>query len=356
MVETVATLLCRLLGEPERAKCLSLGAWSSVLRCARHEGLAGSLAERMRQYGIWPELPDQVRAVLSDADIAVARSHVVARWEVRQALEALAPVRCPVILLKGTAYVLAGLRAGQGRSAGDLDILIPRSYLGAAEIQLHDAGWSFVHTDAYDLHYYRAWMHELPPMVHRGRGTELDVHHTIVPLTARIKPDATRMIADARLLTEGGAAVLAPEDMVLHSAAHLFYAGDHVKALRNLWDFHQLVEEFAADERFWPALAARAKHHGLLRTLAYAARYAGRLFGTSIPGGAIRELTAALPPQPLLAVMDRLFLALFQQASVEGGLKLRLAQTVLLARSHWLKMPPSLLAQHLWTKWRKRKA
>ena len=105
------------------------------------------------------------------------------------ARRALAPLGCPVILLKGTAFVAAGLEAGQGRAIGDLDILVPRDRLDDVEAALLAAGWEWVKPDPYDDAYYRRWMHELPPLIHRERDRMIDVHHTILPLTARITPD-----------------------------------------------------------------------------------------------------------------------------------------------------------------------
>lgn len=354
MAETPALLLCRLLRSPGDGRALSPAAWSDALRCARREGLAGVLAHRLRETGGWDALPAQVRAILADVEIAVARTHVVAGWEARQVQARLRPLKCPVVVLKGSAYALAGLAAGKGRAAGDLDILVPRSYLGAAEAALQAAGWGYVHTDPYDLHYYRTWMHELPPMVHDERGTELDVHHTILPLTARARPDAQALVRDARKVPNSTLAILAPADMVLHSAAHLFYDGDLLKPLRNLWDIHALAGEFGREAAFWPALEARAAHHGLSRTLAYALRYARKLFGTLVPEDMLARSRAALPAWPTLWLMDRLFLSVFGNAGVAGGgPTVRAARLLLLARSHWLKMPPRLLARHLWTKWRR---
>ena len=357
MAETPAVLLCRLLRDPRQGKVLSPADWSAVLRRARREGLAGMLAHRLRAGGAWDGAPEQVRTILSDIEIGIARSHAVAGWEARQVLASLAPLKCPVILLKGAAYALAGLEAGKGRAAGDLDILIPRSYFGAAEVALQAAGWRYVHTDPYDLHYYRTWMHELPPMIHDARGTELDVHHTILPLTTRETPDAKALVRDAAALPGARLSILAPADMVLHSAAHLFYDGDLIKPLRNLWDIHALVGEFSEDPAFWPALEARAAHHDLSRTLGYALRYAHRLFGTMVPDDLLRRSRQALPAGPVLWLMDRLYLAVFTGGGpADASLGERAARLLLLARSHWLKMPPLMLARHLWTKWRRGKA
>ena len=63
-------------------------------------------------------------------------------------------------------------------------------------LMLH--GWSTTHHDAYDQRYYRKWMHELPPLKHNTRGTVLDVHHAILPVTARLKPDSRKLLAASR--------------------------------------------------------------------------------------------------------------------------------------------------------------
>src|SRR3546814_3406600 len=86
----------------------------------------------------------------------------------------------PIILLKGTAYAAAGLKAGIGRSIGDLDIMVPCARLDAVEAGLIAAGWEWVKPDPYDDQYYRRWMHELPPLIHKERDRMIDVHHTIL--------------------------------------------------------------------------------------------------------------------------------------------------------------------------------
>ncbi len=174
--------------------------------------------------------------------------------------------------MKGTAYAAAGLKASEGRHIGDLDIMVAREDLPQVEAALLAAGWEWVKEDAYDDAYYRDHMHELPPLIHKTRDRMIDVHHTILPLTARPRPDAAVMLADAQFLPsrlrdgpgEGesaiftdppltpwslsdqsgglvpprasgrGIAVFSPTDMVIHSAAHLFADGELDGGLRNL--------------------------------------------------------------------------------------------------------------------------
>ncbi len=159
--------LVRALSDPSSAEGLDAGAWASLLAAARAELLIGSLAHRLAGLAG----PPAVAAILEDARRSAEQGRIAALWEAEMARRALADIDAPVILLKGTAFVAAGLDAGEGRSIGDLDILIPRAALDRAEAALFAAGWEWVKDDPYDQLYYRRWMHELPPLIHqRGRG------------------------------------------------------------------------------------------------------------------------------------------------------------------------------------------
>ena len=49
-----------------------------------------------------------------------------------------------VVLMKGTAYAAAGLKASEGRHIGDLDIMVAREDLAEVEATLLAAGWEWV--------------------------------------------------------------------------------------------------------------------------------------------------------------------------------------------------------------------
>src|SRR3546814_7561543 len=90
-------------------------------------------------------------------------------------------------------------------------------------------------------------MHELPPMIHKARDRMIDVHHTILPKTHRITPDALALFSDA-VETGSGFRVLSPPAMLCHSAAHMLADGDLQGGLRNLWDIHCMTVGFLADD------------------------------------------------------------------------------------------------------------
>jgi len=248
-----ATLLVHALRDPASIATLDATGWNGLIAAARAERLIGTLAFRLADIAV----PPAVQPILADARTDAAREARQALWEADRAVQALRPLDVRVILLKGTAYAAAGLRAGQGRFIGDLDILVPRDRLAAVEQALIAAGWEWVKEDAYDDAYYRQWMHELPPMIHRTRDRMIDVHHTILPLTARPKPDAAALIVDAEPIADG-LYMLSAEDRVCHAAAHMLADGDIQGGLRNLWDIYGLLAE--CDPTL---LDQRAAHHGL---------------------------------------------------------------------------------------------
>lgn len=329
--------VARALINPASVARLDAGGWTRLLSAARALSLIGTLAEILADQPV----PYPAARVLADVRLSNQTGLRQALWEAECARLALADYPGTVVLLKGTAFAAAGLDAALGRSIGDLDILVARDGLAQVEALLLKAGWEWGKPDPYDDAYYRQWMHELPPMIHAERDRMIDVHHTILPLTARPKPDAAALIADARVLPSG-LRVLSPADMICHAAAHLIADGDLSGGMRNLWDIDRLVRQFAAEDAgFADALAARASLHGLDKPVETALRLAYRLFGTP----------AIWPIRP--GVADALFLRRITAVDGWGRKTRKLTRQSFYIRSHLLRMPPAMLARHLWTKWRK---
>jgi hypothetical protein len=336
-----ARLLTLALREPTSVATLTAEQWTSLVAAARAESLIGALAHRVEEQ----KLPPSIARLMEDARADAARARTQALWEAEMARRALAPTGIAIILMKGTAYVAAGLDAGTGRSIGDLDIMLPLDSLNVAQQALLGAGWEWVKEDAYDDLYYRQWMHELPPLIHKDRDRMIDVHHTILPLTAKPRPDAPAMVA-ASVPLESGLSVLAPADMVIHSAAHLFADGDLTGGLRNLWDIDRLLREFGARSGFWEELATRCELHQLHGAVSRALRLAASLYGTPVD--------PAVAGRPKLT--DRLFEARLLARNGWGQPTREALRFAFYVRSHLLRMPPLMLARHLLIKARRPKA
>jgi hypothetical protein len=339
-----AMLLATVLREPSRVEGLTAPEWTALFAVARAEQLIGTLAHRIDGLAMPPSAARLVRDAVASAE----QGRTAALWEAEMARRALAPLDMPVVLLKGTAYAAAGLSPSTGRSIGDLDILVPRERIEDAEAALLGAGWEWVKSDPYDDAYYRQWMHELPPLIHRDRDKMIDVHHTILPLTARITPDATALL-EGSIALENGLRILRPEDMVIHAVAHLIADGDLAGGMRNLWDIDRLVREFSErDEDFCLSVYEEAWPHGLLPAVTRAFRLAAVLYGTPVKSYS-SPIRVSLEPKR----SDALFLRRLTARNGWGSSTRKFIQLGFYLRSHWLRMPPLMLARHLWTKYRK---
>ncbi len=340
-------LLVRVLLDPAQALTLSPAAWDLLLRQARRSNLAGRLARQMADAGWLERLPAPVQPHLHAALLLSRRQTQMLAREVDLLRETLAELPGPLILLKGAAYALGGHAPAPGRMFSDIDLLLPPDQLARAETTLLVHGWAFDDLDRYDQRYYRQWMHELPPLHHKRRGTSLDLHHTLLPPTART-PLNSRALFDAPRPLPGrpGVFVLPPEDMLLHSAAHLFHEGELPNGLRDLFDLDALLREFGAVDGFWPRLLARASHIGLTGPLALALRYTRRWLDTPFPYELLDELPAhgSVQRRLLDACYRRLLRPAHESCRLPGH---DLAALALYVRAHWLRMPVPLLARHL---------
>lgn len=338
-------LIVRVWRQPGLLEGMTVRDWDLLLRQADGADLGAALYYLVAAHGTAaPPLP--VRDRLEWARVLAERQVQAVRCEVDRIGLALAATGVPLILLKGAAYTMAGLDCGQGRLYSDVDILVPKEKIGEVEVALMTHGWGINGYDAYDQRYYRQWMHELPPMQHRRRDTTIDVHHAILPQTARVHPDADKLRAAAVAITGAESLyMLAPVDLVLHSAVHLFYGEEFRHGLRDLIDLHRLLLQLGEADDFWSCLARRAEQLELQRPLYYALRYCSMLMGTPVPAA-----WPGLPAPPALLVwwMDRLFLrALLPMHASCRRRGDAVARFLLYVRGHWLRMPPLMLARHL---------
>lgn len=348
-------LLVQVLRQPDLAAALDSAAWGLLIRQARTANVLGrtlSVVDSCIPAANWPLRAQQI--YIAEENLADHRLRSL-RWEVEGLSRVLAVADVRVILLKGAAYALNECAFARHRHFGDIDILVPRQKLADVERLLNGSGWLATKRDSYDQHYYRTWMHELPPMQHLHRGTNLDVHHAILPLTARYKPKSGLLIEAAQVARGFSAVdVLSPADTFLHAAAHLFCEGEYENALRNLLDLHDLLSESAKGRQVSVAeLVNRSVDLDLTPILALAARYLERVFGLETAAKISEALrTRGLETNHILQdwIFDAAFLGF--HPSKQPAL-LGLARQALYLRGHYLRMPLGLLAMHLVRKaWR----
>jgi hypothetical protein len=314
---------------------------------ARQEQVAARLGHLLEDAGIGPSgCPEGAWTLLVSARERPAFVRLRALWEVRRVLKATEQLRTELILLKGAAYLATQLPVARGRFLSDVDVLVRRDQLDAVEQALLAQGWEHQELNPYDQRYYREWMHEIPPMRHRDRGMEVDIHHTILPLTSRLNPDPELLWEASIPLDEPGLRVLSPADMILHSATHLLQDGEVKGGFKDLLDLHQLFQHFGGQAGFWDGLPLRARKLGLQRPLFYALHLCVGLFRTPIPPDLLTQVREDAPRPFGGRLVTRLMQRVLRPKPPEGR-GTPVSDWLLYVRSHWLRMPPLLLASHL---------
>ncbi len=337
--------LVRALRDDDAIQAFSEPLWDLAIRQARNAGLLGRLGHLAQARAQGLQLPEGAQRHFTAAACIVARQHNAVRWEVTQISRALQGTGVCATLLKGAAYAASSGPAATGRTFNDVDILVPKARLADVEHALHVHGWMVKADNAYDDRYYRKWMHELPPMVHVQRGTALDVHHNLLPETARMQTRPDLVMADATALSQWpNIRIPTLVDQILHSACHLFHEGEWGHGLRDLHDVHLMLGGYRADGGTADALVGRARELGLVLPLAYAVHYAGTVFATVLPAGLVQALPAAARHRWMDPVFMRAFSTAHHSMRAPGA---ALAEAALYVRSHWLRMPLSLLLPHL---------
>ena len=334
-------LLVRVVQHPEHLRTISPEQFSSLIDVAQSARLLGWVIDQADIHRGPARCPGWLSDRLVTARARAREYERALRWEIDRLDRAFLGTGFPWVLLKGAAYVACALPPGRGRRVADIDVLVPEEYLATAEAALRQHGWEVSALDAYTSRYYREWMHELPPMIHRERHSVVDLHHAILPRTSRLHPATSRLLERA-ILTDGDVRVLCPAHMVLHAAAHLFHDGEIAGAIRDLLDLDALLRGFGSRSEFWLDLVREAEALELTRPAYYALRYAHRLLGTPIP----REAHPAMDRWKPIAPVGRFMDVLVERTLLASGVS-SAAAFALYVRSHWLRMPPLLLARHL---------
>lgn len=310
---------------------------SELLAYAEAHHVLGQMAH------VWLDKTDgKLREQLENALLRSAFDHKMLSFEMDRIDRALIGSAISPILLKGGAYVALGLKASDGRRVSDIDILVPEQQLEQTEHLILAAGWQYEsQTDnEYDMAYYKKYMHELPPFRHSKRRSVLDVHHRLLPRTAKFQLDTEKLVQASIPLEGSRFRTLAPIDLFIHSAVHAFLDGSFDTPARSLLELYYLLQGITAKDR--QRLLTRAAEVGGEKAVNTALwlladtmgdETAEGLFGT---GGGRKELSSATRN----ALVSKL-------SDVE---KAYAAKTYLYFRSHLIRMPILMLLKHLTVK------
>lgn len=273
-----------------------------------------------------------------NAKLRSTHDHTMLHFEMERVARALTGSGVKAVVLKGGAYVARDLAASRGRRVSDLDILVSPDQLDVTEKLLEAAGWATdEQTDnPYDQHYYREHMHELPPLRHKTRGTIVDVHHSLLPKTARYQVDVPAMTACAEPLGHDGLWSFQMMDIFVHSAVHAFVDGQLDVPVRTLVELNLLFTDLSDKNR--TEIVERAKALGAKKAVGLALWAVGHVFAQRQAKEAAKRLVPSYRHLPLKY-------ALLSKAADNAFSPI--AKAFLYVRGHFLRMPLYLLVPHL---------
>jgi len=331
-----------------RAEGLSLIDWDLIVRQARVTKLNAALWFSLEESGQLGDVPDLAKNHLMSGAKQADRIKIAARYELSLIDKVVKDFDAPVIVLKGAAYLQRQFNFSRGRVFSDIDILVPEERIGEVEKLFLEKGWKTGKQDPYDQEYYRKWMHELPPMVNPKTANYLDLHHSILPKTSTIKVNPRKLILNSHKL-DGfeNLYTFSSEDIVLHSATHLFHEGEFENGLRDLYDIYSLITEFnESQEDFWRRLIKRAEELQLVMPLSYSLGYCNKFLKLELPTETLDWLKSRKAAHRF--VMDQLFHRALEPDHISCDDWLTpSARWLLYVRSHYLRMPLYLLIPHL---------
>lgn len=344
------SLLTRTLADPIRAKKYSSREWGLLLSQARVSKTSLYLLSILEKKGLSSLIPQKVKIYLTNEKYRVEYLKRQVALELKIIDNALAREKIAVTYLKGAAYLIANMENSRFRVFSDIDILVNKGDISATEKALKARGFISQKTDDYDQRYYRQYMHEIPPMQHVSRGTVLDVHHNVLPITSKNPIDVELLAENTQLGVLGAkCSVFSDEAMYLHAAIHLFHEGEFDKGLRDLCDLATMYDEFSRNNiKFDEKVIYLARNTKQEKSLYFALHYIALILNITLGQTAQDYVKAYRKSYKLSYLADFIFFrVLLPNHYLCDTSSTRLAKFFAYIRGHMLRMPLRLLIPHL---------
>lgn len=343
-------LILSVFQQPSIVKTFTNKEWNCIRVQAKSAQIMLQLLDLLKSNDYAEYIPERLLTTLENEEYKIAHQRIQVLHEVNQLNNVLQANGIQATYLKGAAYLLADLPLARHRLFSDIDILVAKSELSAAEKACLLIGFISQKTDDYDQEYYRRYMHEIPPMQHVLRGTALDIHHNILPTCNKHPVDIS--ILNNNLVNDAvntGSAVFSPAAMFLHSAVHLFHESEFDKGLRDLTDLASMYVDFSnKSATFLDELFALSSQTQLNEPVYFALRYINKVLAVELSDQANNFINVTKPSITFPRLMDYVFMHVFVPYHKSCNTwQTNIAQFIAYWRGHLLRMPLTLLIPHL---------
>ena len=263
--------------------------WASIAELARRHGVSPLLFWQLGQdtSNATPEQavpPEVVSGLREDLYTAAARG-IRAETQLSRVLGALSRAGIPAIAVKGAAlgafYPDPALRL-----YGDIDIMVRRAHLDAAEQALNAVGYRCLASRGWWLQRF----HHLPPMVNDAGGLLVELHWRLDYEVEKGRLPAEDLWARAVGWTvrDQQAFRLDTVDAALYLCRHAVVQHRVRGAFRSLCDLVQLTRGWGEAE--WGTLSQRSQSYGLTRPVYLMLVLGEELLGLAVPEAILSAL------------------------------------------------------------------
>ncbi len=343
----MASLLLQLFNKPELAQSFNSEQWTHIITHGRNQNMLGRLYSRFKARNLTSELPNKVRIHMENCEKTEQRQRINIHRELSDISNALSKKNVDSIVLKGAAYSILNLDCANGRIFNDIDVLVAKTDIRKAEIGFMTKSWFHTQETDYDKRYFREWMHEIPPMVHKIRHTTIDLHHNILPITNR--QHFSSHLLEREPTQYKHIYVLTPVDRFIHSAVHLFTESDFPHAIRDLTDLVLLFNDLEASTgndsySVTKLIRDRASDLNLGRYINLGLYFVLLQKQQDELHELEKQLTRSLKDRLTFSAYRKVF---NQDCAVATSIRHKIALFWLFTRSHIVKMPLRILIPHL---------
>ncbi len=269
--------------------------WPGLLARATRLGVSALLYRGLRQLSEGSGVPEAILDQLKRVFHAHAADHLRRRQALGAILGAFAREGVPVAALKGAALAELVYPHPAYRPMSDLDLLVRRANLDAAETILRGLGYAPDDSATRSAEWYRDQHLHLVPYVPRDGSHAVELHHHIVraPTAARVPIDELWRHARPVRLAAQPALVFAPEDLLLHVCLHLALTDRFLGRFRGPCDATAIIGCYR-NELDWTRLVRTVEVAGVATYLYAALWLAQELLRAEVPAEVKEQLKLVL--------------------------------------------------------------
>lgn len=251
---------------------------SALVNEARQQSMLASVWSICQQHELWHLVAPEAQRHFFSGKVYADKQHLTCFNELRELCPALQGFQDDILFVKGIAYKLRGLNMAQGRLFSDLDLLVSKSNFMPCVEFLKTIGFLEAEQTDYDRHYYLNWSHQYPPLFHYLRGSSIDLHHAIIPVTAKTHIDVQDYILQAQDIGLHNVKLPSDSYLFIHAAVHLFLQEETHKLVKDLCELNELGRELLIDEHCMAQLWQAAEKSKVSRVIYTAASVLSQLF------------------------------------------------------------------------------